>query len=60
MDNIRKKIKEYAIEKDGKVKLKCGDAFKIAEELGIKPGKVGKICQEDEIKISSCTLGCFK
>ncbi len=59
MDNIRKKIKEYAIEKDGKVKLKCGDAFNIAEELGKKPGEVGKVCQIDDVRIIGCTLGCF-
>ena len=37
----------------------CKDAFEIAEELGIKPGIVGKKIDEMKIKIRGCQLGCF-
>ena len=40
-------------------KLPCAMAFKIAQELGITPRKVGDAANELEIKIASCQLGCF-
>lgn len=46
--------------KDGeKVKLQCAAAFKIADQFGVKPPEVGKICNEMNIRICKCQLGCF-
>jgi len=39
--------------------LVCKDALAAAEQLGIPPGRIGKICNENEIRIVNCQLGCF-
>ena len=46
--------------RDGeKVKLPCAMAFKIAEQYGVKISEIGAICNERNIRISQCQLGCF-
>lgn len=45
--------------KNGKKKLSCKKAFKIAEEFGVKPIEVGKICNKEKVKFINCQLGCF-
>ncbi|MFC1899721.1 hypothetical protein ACFLXP_05280 [Chloroflexota bacterium] len=40
-------------------KLSCNTAFSIARELNININEVGKACDNLQIKISSCQLGCF-
>jgi len=40
-------------------KLPCASAFKIAKELKISTKEVGEACNNLDIKISSCQLGCF-
>ncbi|HUT63599.1 MAG TPA: hypothetical protein VMZ04_06550 [Anaerolineae bacterium] len=47
--------------KDGDIrKLRCAAALKIADQFGVKPMEVGKICNEKKIRISNCQLGCFE
>ncbi|MFC1551621.1 hypothetical protein ACFL6P_03540 [Candidatus Latescibacterota bacterium] len=47
--------------KDGDhIKLTCTGAFSIAEKFGIKPLEVGSICNDRNIKVCKCQLGCFK
>ena len=43
--------------KDGR--LTCTEARKLAKELNVAVGMVGKAADELEIKIKSCELGCF-
>ncbi|MBT4483178.1 MAG: hypothetical protein HOC71_05820 [Candidatus Latescibacteria bacterium] len=46
--------------RDGeKVKLPCAAAFKIAAKFGVKPSEIGDVCNERNIRISRCQLGCF-
>jgi hypothetical protein len=52
---VATKIKEKV--KDGQ--LPCAVAFKIAEELKIKPAEVGVALDLLEIKISKCQIGIF-
>lgn len=52
-------IEGYCIMKNDKKCLACSDAAKIAEELKISVPEVGKLCNENGIKIMSCQLGCF-
>jgi hypothetical protein len=40
-------------------RLACERAFAIADELGLTPARVGRACNELEIKIFGCQLGCF-
>ena len=39
--------------------LACKDALAAAERLGVSPGRIGKLCNEQEIRIVNCQLGCF-
>ncbi len=55
MDNLLDVIKNRS--KDGKIE--CKEAFKIAEELGISRDEVGKVLNDNKIKIVQCQLGCF-
>jgi hypothetical protein len=41
-------------------RLSCAAALKIAKDLGISPKEVGDYCNEHEVKIFNCQLGCFK
>ena len=52
---IEKKIKEVA--RDGY--LPCADGLRLANELECAPATIGKICDELNIKITECSLGCF-
>lgn len=47
--------------KDGdKVKLTCDSALKIAEQMGVKPLVVGNFCNDHNIRLCQCQLGCFE
>jgi len=49
-----------AEEKNGRKKLSCAEAFRLAEQFGIEIGRIGQICNDNNIRISDCQLGCFK
>ncbi len=40
-------------------KLACKDALELAAKLNLKPGVIGRICNQNEIRIINCQLGCF-
>ncbi len=54
-DEIIDRLKNQA--KDGKIG--CAVARRVAEEMQVSPGLIGKLCDELEIKIYACELGCF-
>lgn len=41
-------------------RLTCAEAFELAEEFDTAVAEVGRICDENNIKICKCQLGCFK
>ncbi len=55
MEEVKKAIKELAPEG----KIPCVMAFKVAREHDCSLAELGKICNELDIKIVSCQLGCF-
>jgi len=59
-DRLRTAVMEASYEQEGRRKLNCADAFKIAEQLGVKLTDVSRICDQNNIRISRCQLGCFK
>ncbi len=59
-DKLRSIIVDAAVETDGRKKLPCAKAFIIASENGVTIGEIGDICDEEEIRISHCQLGCFE
>ena len=53
------KLKERIQAEADNSRLPCRKAIAIAEEAGLKPADVGKACNELEVKIVECQLGCF-
>ena len=53
-------VVEKAKELDGKKQLTCKEAFELAEEFGAEILEVGSICNQQNIRIRHCQLGCFK
>jgi hypothetical protein len=49
-----------AEEIDGKKKLACKKAFELSEEFGISLHDITRCCNQNDIKIYACQLGCFK
>ena len=39
--------------------LPCPDALATAAKLAVTAGRIGKVCNEHEIRIINCQLGCF-
>lgn len=56
---IFEKIDEYCILKEGKKLLSCATAFEMAKELNVDVTAIGRICNQENIKLSNCQLGCF-
>ena len=42
------------------VKLTCAEALTIAEQFGVDPLEIGSICNDRNIKLCQCQLGCFR
>jgi len=61
MENIDiiRVIQNRCIDKDQKKYLPCEVAFQIAKELSISVSVIGRICNENQIKIKHCQIGCF-
>ena len=57
--DIVAEITKYADEHDGRQHLSCHRAHVIREELGVSLSRIGQICRELNVKITSCQLGCF-
>ena len=45
---------------DGRRRLPCSAAFDLAAKFDAKVGQIGRICNQNNIKICKCQLGCFK
>jgi hypothetical protein len=52
-------VDEFVFREEDTRKLKCKDAFEIADRLDIPIGSIGKFCNNNNIKLASCQLGCF-
>jgi hypothetical protein len=62
MDKIEKltlAVLERTREIDGRKKLTCAEAFKLSKELGAETDEIGRICNQQNIRICKCQLGLF-
>ena len=59
-EELTKLISDATVEIDGKQKLTCAKAFKLAEEHSVSLKEIGDCCNDNKIKIAHCQLGCFK
>ncbi|MDY6826310.1 MAG: hypothetical protein SVV67_03920 [Bacillota bacterium] len=55
----KKKLRERILSEAENNKMTCKKAFNIASEVDCLPIDVGHECNELEIKVVGCQLGCF-
>jgi len=58
-DGLVKAVLERAQEEDGSKRLSCAEAFALARKFKTGTREIGRICNEQNIKIVNCQLGCF-
>ena len=46
-------------ESDGRKRLSCVEAFELAKQFEVKIIDIGHICNQHNIRICHCQLGCF-
>jgi len=44
---------------DGRKQLTCAEAFKLAKKYEVNIIEIGRICNQNNIRIRKCQLGCF-
>ena len=59
MSNNEQLVIDAAVEKDGKKRLACAQAFALQQKHAISLKEIYEICNKHSIKIVSCQLGCF-
>lgn len=52
-------VRDRSKEVNGRRTLTCAQAMGLAAELGVEPGQIGRICDQEKIRLGSCQLGCF-
>ncbi len=57
---VQKLVTEAAVERNGRKTITCACAFEIHRQHGIALKEIGRICNENGIRICECQLGCFK
>jgi plasmid maintenance system antidote protein VapI len=45
--------------RSGKPIITCENALRLAETFDVSPKRIGKLCNDNAIKIRKCKLGCF-
>jgi len=58
-EEVTKTVLDRSKEVDGRRILTCAQALSLASELGVEPGQIGRICDQEKIRLGSCQLGCF-
>jgi len=58
-EELTKVVLDRSKEVDGRRTLTCGQALSLAAELGVEPIRIGRICDQENIRLGSCQLGCF-
>lgn len=54
-DGVKREVEKAAADK----RLTCHEARALAEKLGVPYCDVGQACNDLDIKIRACELGCF-
>jgi hypothetical protein len=58
----KEQLLEAVAKSDGgdREKMTCAEAFALAEKYEASITEIGRICNENNVKICKCQLGCFK
>ena len=59
-DELLVAVKNKTEERDSRITLSCTAAFELAEQFGVKRMEIGQLCNQHNIRIAHCQLGCFK
>ena len=46
-------------EAQGRRSLTCAEALALAAELDVEAARIGRICDQEKIRLCACQLGCF-
>ncbi|MEA3226053.1 MAG: hypothetical protein U9Q07_08890 [Planctomycetota bacterium] len=61
MDKKEQLVEAVLRSADGdREKLTCAEAFELAEKFEAQVAEIGRICNQNNVKICKCQLGCFK
>lgn len=58
-EELVKAIVSTAGIEDDKKFLSCAEAFDLAKKFDVKIAEIGDICNDQDIKLKECQLGCF-
>ena len=58
-EELIKAVLERAEGIDGKKKLARAEALELAQEFKVEVIEIGRICNQQNIRICKCQLGCF-
>lgn len=59
-ERLKELIAGAVFEEGGRKKLACAEAFKLAAEHNIELLEIARVCNQENIKICRCQLGCFR
>ena len=61
MDNMEQLVEAVLRSANGdREKLACAEAFALAKKYEVNIAEIGRICNQNNVKICKCQLGCFK
>lgn len=58
-EEVKKIVLEASVEIEGKRKIACPKAFELSKNYSISLKEIGDCCNENDIKLYGCQLGCF-
>jgi len=58
-DDLVRIVLDACREKDGRQMLDCETAHDLAKKQNLQLADIGKVCNDRNIKIVNCQLGCF-
>ena len=56
LEAVQKQVQDV----DGKRKLNCAGALALARQFGVSPTEIRRVCDEQDIRVNHCQLGCFE
>lgn len=58
-DELSRIIRARTLQRGEKTVLPCARAFAISREHSVPLPRIGAWCNDNDVRISSCQLGCF-
>ena len=52
-------VLQQAQKQGGRKELFCAEAFEIARKYDARLSEIGRVCNQNNVRIRKCQLGCF-